>query len=287
MFRINFSFKKGFWITSWVAKRLYEHRGECLDESLDLGLGRARVCVSREGFLETPWGYVELKPLLDLNDKIALASRGGVEVIARWCENGFYKLKAIHPYKAPTLEINGIHMHRVSSVEPWVDAKLKVIDARVRRGDVVFDTCMGLGYTAIHSILRGASLVKTVEVDENVIWIVERNPWSKMLSSEKIVAVKNDVVKQVDKEEDSSYTKIIHDPPRLTSSTGELYSLDFYRELYRILKPGGILYHYTGEPGRHRASIVKGVGDRLRKAGFKVLKYSEKSMGYIAVKPRF
>ena len=63
---------------------------------------------------------------------------------------------------------------------------------------------------------------------------------------------------------------IIHDPPRLSLAT-ELYSLDFYKQIFRVLKNNGKLYHYTGNPGsrnRH-ANLPGNVVKRLKIAGFK------------------
>jgi predicted methyltransferase len=40
-----------------------------------------------------------------------------------------------------------------------------------------------------------------------------------------------------------------------------------YRELYCVLKQRGVLFHYTGEPGKHcNFSVVRGVKDRLEKS---------------------
>ena len=78
----------------------------------------------------------------------------------------------------------------------------------------------------------------------------------------------------------------MHDPPRFSGSTGDLYSLEFYKELHRVLKPRGLLFHYTGEPRRRGApSILKGIRERLEKAGFRVLYYDEDAQGYVAAKP--
>jgi predicted methyltransferase len=46
-----------------------------------------------------------------------------------------------------------------------------------------------------------------------------------------------------------------------------------------------VLFHYTGEPGKHsNFSVVRGVKERLEKAGFKVLGFDGDSQGYIALK---
>ncbi len=278
------------WFTSWLVEELEKNRGACIKTSLDMGLTWSMVCVSREGLVSGErLGFQvsldEVKPRG--SDRVVVVEKPGVVYeVARWCEEGFYKLKAVAPFKAPTLEIKGIHMHRIVGTDPWSDTRAKILDARIRRGHVVLDTCMGLGYTAIQSVLRGASRVVTIEVDPNVIWVAERNPWSHMLSDDRITLLEGDATRIVSVFPDECFDRIIHDPPRLTGLTGDLYSLEFYQELYRVLKTGGVLYHYTGEPGKHGGiSLVKGVGERLRRAGFTVW-FSRRSLGYVAVKQR-
>ncbi|ENN96284.1 SAM-dependent methyltransferase, partial [Methanocaldococcus villosus KIN24-T80] len=70
------------------------------------------------------------------------------------------------------------------------------------------------------------------------------------------------------------------------SLAGHLYSEEFYRELYRVLKPGGRLFHYVGNPGKkyRGKDLQKGVMERLRKVGFKEVKKVEKALGVVAKK---
>ncbi|MDM7274529.1 MAG: methyltransferase [Thermoprotei archaeon] len=197
----------------------------------------------------------------------------------------FYKLVNV-PGGAPTLEIDGIHMHRVEDVTPWEDARLKVGVLSVKRGSRVLDVCTGLGYTAINALRMGASEVHTIEVDENVLSMAELNPWSSELSSEKIRLILGDALEVLEELEEESYTHIIHDPPRLSKSTGELYSIEIHRKLYKLLEPGGKLYHYTGEPGRTRgANTPAKIASRLKQAGFQVKGYDRRAQGVIAFKP--
>ena len=67
-----------------------------------------------------------------------------------------------------------------------------------------------------------------------------------------------------------SFDAILHDPPRF-SFAGELYSEEFYSELFRILRRGGRLLHYIGSPGsKYRGKdFVKGVQRRLMEVGFR------------------
>ncbi|MHA2358284.1 MAG: class I SAM-dependent methyltransferase, partial [Candidatus Heimdallarchaeaceae archaeon] len=80
-----------------------------------------------------------------------------------------------------------------------------------------------------------------------------------------------------------SFDVILHDPPRF-SFAGELYSEEFYKELYRVLRKDGRLLHYVGKPGsKYRGKdFVKGVHNRLSNVGFKVKRTpdGESVLGY-------
>ena len=196
----------------------------------------------------------------------------------------FYKLRAVGEAGAPTLEINGVHMHRIKDTTPWRDALTKVKALDRLRGARVLDVCTGLGYTAIAALRRGAAEVTSIEVDENVLRIAEVNPWSRDLSRVKIIV--GDAAEVIRDLPDEHFTHVIHDPPRFQMA-GHLYSTEFYAELFRILKPGGKLFHYVGEPGRKRGhSYVGGVKGRLTKAGFTAIKWDPVAQGFTAVKPR-
>ncbi|RLE63789.1 MAG: SAM-dependent methyltransferase, partial [Thermoprotei archaeon] len=128
--------------------------------------------------------------------------------------------------------------------------------------------CTGLGYTAIYSLKRRASTVVTIEKDPYVLEIARYNPWSRELASEKIEIILADASKYIRELQDESFDRIIHDPPRFALA-GELYSLEFYKELYRVLKNGGVLFHYTGAPGVKKGfKFQSSVAARLRRAGF-------------------
>lgn len=79
-----------------------------------------------------------------------------------------------------------------------------------------------------------------------------------------------------------SFDRIIHDPPRFALA-GELCGLEFYRELYRVLKTSSIMFHYTGEPGRARGlNVPGGVSGRLKRASFQIL--GRRATGFVARK---
>lgn len=195
----------------------------------------------------------------------------------------FYKLVPTIP---PTIEINGIRMHRTKEVNPLQDTRNKVNAVKPEEGETVLDTCMGLGYTAIEASKRGAYVI-TVEKDKNVIELARINPWSRELfTGGKVQVIQGDVFEVVRRFRDGSFDVVIHDPPRF-SLAGQLYSGEFYRELYRVLRPGGRLFHYVGNPGKkyRKKDLQRGVMERLREAGFVGVRRVPEALGVVARKP--
>lgn len=217
---------------------------------------------------------------------MALITREGVQGIAEIYRGSYYKLVPVNTSHPPTLEIDGIHMHRVSVVDPWTDAMRKARLA-VRRGSRVLDVCTGLGYTSLASLRLGARRVYTVEASEPVLALASINPWSYSLRDNRVAQLLGRAEILVQRFRDSSFNAIIHDPPRFTRETSQLYTIDLYKEFFRILVPGGRLFHYTGEPGRLRGLNLPGrVSRLLREAGFIVLGFRKSALGVLAVKPR-
>ncbi len=181
--------------------------------------------------------------------------------------NKFYKL--VPTKDAPTIEISGIRMHVTKSMTPMEDTTKKIETISPVKG-IVLDTCMGLGYTAI-AASKAADFVFTCEKDENVLEIAKFNPWSlELFDNRKIKIIKTDIFEGIKDFKNNMFDVVIHDPPSL-SLASELYSLDFYKQLFRIMKNNGKLYHYTGNPGsrnRH-INLVGNVSKRLKTAGFK------------------
>lgn len=185
----------------------------------------------------------------------------------------------------PILEIDGLRMHLVKEFKDIFDYSKELVSRlKIRQEDVVLDTCMGLGYTALEAAKR-ADNVTTVELNRAVIALAKWNPWSKELFGKKrikIVEEKScfDFAKEC---KDNRFNVIIHDPPRF-SIAGELYSREFYNELFRISKPGARLFHYVGTAGKDRIRMLEGVEKRLEEAGWRVVKVNGKLQGIFAVK---
>jgi hypothetical protein len=195
----------------------------------------------------------------------------------------FYRLVKTESW--PYLEISGIRMHRAEDVDPKTDAILK-IRALGRIYGTILDCCTGLGYTAILAARkRRVKKVITIEKDENVILIARQNPYSKdLFENEKIELIIGDVFYKAQKFGDEAFDFIIHDPPRI-SIAPELYSLEFYRQLFRILRRNGRILHYVGRPGiRQGKRYVKGMINRLREAGFSRIRKNARSLSLIVEK---
>jgi predicted methyltransferase len=235
----------------------------------DLGLGTANVEIRGtkifiEGLEVSP---EELKATMEDIEGVYSLSEKGLSKLVIAGEH-FYKLKKVRENTAPTLEIDGIHMHKIVGTTPWEDARKKVLLARIKAGQKVLDTCMGLGYTAIHSALVGAE-VTTVEIDPNVIELASYNPWSRGLDSPRIQIILGDVCELVKEFQEESFDRIIHDPPRFSGKTGALYGREFYAQLHRVLKEGGVLFHYVGSPRKFSGvDLIKSVARRLKEVGF-------------------
>ncbi|MEJ2753897.1 MAG: methyltransferase domain-containing protein, partial [Chloroflexota bacterium] len=140
------------------------------------------------------------------------------------------------------------------------------------------------GYTAVEAS-RTADHVTTIELDPAVVEICRSNPWSQELfDNPKITRLVGDACDLILDLEDQSFTRVIHDPP-MFSLAGDLYSADFYRQLYRILRPSGRLFHYIGDPkSRSGRNVTRGVVRRLQESGFKRVKPYPQAFGVVAYK---
>ncbi|HEY2399876.1 MAG TPA: hypothetical protein VGI23_05940 [Steroidobacteraceae bacterium] len=196
---------------------------------------------------------------------------------------------------APTFEIDGIKMLPTAKVSPHEDAQRKVGLIRPR-GKVILDTCGGLGYFAAWCLQGQAAKVLSYEKNPDVIWLRSLNPWSPAAAAELgsrasgagaalnagpalpaappppgggLTLVRGDVAVEIGSLPDRSFDAVLHDPPRF-GIAGELYSQVFYDHLARVLKPRGVLFHYTGTPNKLTTGrdVPKEVATRLRQAGF-------------------
>ena len=68
--------------------------------------------------------------------------------------------------------------------------------------------------------------------------------------------------------------------------TGELFSRNHYEQVYRVLKSGGMFYHYVPNPNikTRSRSLVNEVVKRLKLVGFRNIKIDKESSSVICVK---
>jgi predicted methyltransferase len=160
---------------------------------------------------------------------------------------------------------------------------------------VILDTCGGLGYFAAWCLQGQAASVLSYEKNPDVIWLRSLNPWSATAAAElesqasagaalnagsalpaappllgrSLTLVRGDVAVEIGSLPDRAFDAVLHDPPRF-GIAGELYSQVFYDHLARVLKPRGVLFHYTGTPNKLTSGrdVPKEVATRLRQAGF-------------------
>lgn len=182
---------------------------------------------------------------------------------------------------APTLMLAGFPMHRTKGITPWDDTLAKIAAAAPIAGKVL-DTTMGLGYSAI-AAAKTALSVTTVELDPAVVEMAKANPWSSgLFESERVSMLVGDAYEVVQTLPTGSFDIVLHDPPTIQLA-GNLYSEDFYREVHRILRPRGRLFHYVGNPeSRQGATLTRGVQRRLHHAGFRKVRTDPGSFGVVA-----
>jgi len=223
----------------------------------------------------------ELKQIVKKTGKIYLCRDGDI-VPLEDRSAGYYKL--VPTAGAPLLEISGVKMHISKGTDPCASASAMAKQV-VRSGDRVLDCCSGLGYAAIAAHRLGAKDVLCIELSTEVMGLRAQNPWSHDLDQEGITQRQGSSFEMIGPMSASSFDSVIHDPPRF-SLAGELYSEDFYRELFRVLNQGGRLFHYTGNPHQAKkgTSFVDGVVRRLKAVGFQRVKKVEHLMGVSAQK---
>ncbi|MFN2190549.1 MAG: class I SAM-dependent methyltransferase [Candidatus Promineifilaceae bacterium] len=257
-----------------------------LESSLDLGVTKTCIEILDEGIKTAadfliPW---------DILEKISQHEVGCFEVHS----DGLDKIQLYSELMSrvytlmptpgpPTMLVSGLPMHRIKATDPHKDTLSKIAAVKPVHG-AVLDTTTGLGYTAIEAA-KSAESVITVELDPAVVEICRRNPWSKALFSRPNIERRiSDVYDEIERFDASFFSRIIHDPPTF-SLAGDLYSGQFYSQLYRVLKAKGRLYHYVGDPSSrsgHRTTI--GVVQRLRDAGFKRVETKANAFGVVAYK---
>jgi hypothetical protein len=279
--------KNGYWFYSAVARQVLDAMDggdDRVDISVDLNLSRGTFALRGNELTldaENRLSREELRRIEGKENRIFHLEDGRLEVL-EVRDEGYYKL--VPTDQAPLLEISGVKMHISKGVNPFESAG-QMASQVVKKGDRVLDTCSGLGYAASAALNLGAREVVSVERSATVMELRKKNPWSQRIFGANIQLVQADIAEYIRELAEESFDSIIHDPPRL-SLAGELYGERFYREIYRVLRRRGALFHYTGNPHllKRGVGFMDHAAQRLREAGFtRVVKVVE-LMGVTAYK---
>jgi predicted methyltransferase len=254
--------------------------------SLDLGLNTTQLALNAQGiFIKDDnvfkWGEVE--QIAKSESGCYVIEAGSSQAIQFYSEltGRVYSLYPTHG--APTMLVSGIPMHRIKDTDPYQDTLEKIRAIKPLVGQVL-DTATGLGYTAIQAA-RTAEHVTTIELDPVVLQVCRLNPWSQELfGNPKITQLIGDSFEVVAELEAGRFTRVIHDPPAFRLA-GDLYSGEFYSELFRVMRNRSQLFHYIGDPeSKSGRSITAGVIHRLEIAGFRQVRRAPTAFGVVALK---
>jgi predicted methyltransferase len=229
--------------------------------SLDLGLTTKQLAL-RDDSIVIDNELVAL-PKLKPDEKTCWLLRDGAFVRLRFTgeETGqVYEL--VETPGRPLLKVSATPFHKWDFI--------KRIEHDKPQGDVL-DAGTGLGYTAI-AAARTARRVVTVENDPHIIMLQDINPWSRGLDAKNVTRVEADAFSHAQALADVSFDTIILDggTPR---SSGDFFSLAHYKEMRRVLRSSGTLYHYLPDHGVQRGrDFPAEVIARLRTAGFSDIK---------------
>ncbi len=254
--------------------------------SPDLNLTTVEVAINSDGVV-FPGGelltWSDAERIAGAKNKCFRLKDGTIDEVAGYSEVTQWPRSLFPTGGAPTMLVSGITMHRIRGIDPYSDT-LKKIRASSPVIGAVLDTATGLGYTAVEAA-KTADEVITVELDPLSLDLARLNPWSQALFDDpKITQIVGDVFDEVERFEDGRFTCVIHDPP-MFSLAGDLYSGDFYREVYRVLRRKGRMFHYVGDlDSKSGHGIVTGVIRRLKEAGFYRVVRKPEAFGLVAYK---
>ncbi len=276
-------------LSHYQARKILDAQRSGMDSvifSLDLGLSIAELPVNTRG-VQLPDGNtlkIEFVEQIFKSTSSCFVIEGGVPRAIQFYSTLTDRVYSLYPTDgAPTMLVSGIPMHRIKNTDPHQDTLEKIRSIKPVVGQVL-DTATGLGYTAIEAG-RTAEHVTTIELDPAALKVCSLNPWSLgLFDNPKITQLIGDSFDLVAKMESGGFTRVIHDPPAFNLA-GDLYSGEFYRELYRVMRNRSQLFHYIGDPeSKSGRSITAGVIRRLGQAGFSQVRLAPGAFGVVAVK---
>ncbi|MEK6861254.1 MAG: methyltransferase domain-containing protein, partial [Nanoarchaeota archaeon] len=247
-------------------KKAIEEKKQELEISVDLGLNKAKIKIEGNTVIFPDGNKLNFSKIKRTDEKSCyLVYKNKLVKIQTFSKetNKYYKLVPTKDW--PTVTISGVPMHQNTRVTPKEDVIKKT---RFNIKGKVLDTCTGLGYTAILASKK-ADKVITLEYDDNILEIAKLNPYSRDLFNNKNIEILRGDIKRVIKQfKNNEFDAIIHDPPTFKLA-GELYGREFYKQLYRVLKNDGELFHYTGRVGIWKGRrFIDEVIKRLKEVGF-------------------
>jgi predicted methyltransferase len=240
--------------------------------SIDLGRSERTIDITPEAWSVDGAAYPYLERCRDRT--IYYWSGDAFAPVSRFGGGGLIKLVPTD-WGPPTFEIDGIKMLPTAQISPMEDAARKVALV-APAGKAILDTCAGLGYFAQRCLAEGAGRIVSYEKNPDVLWIRRLNPWSPPSDAPSLDLREGDISVRIAEHAASSFDAILHDPPRF-GIAGELYSQAFYDALARVLRPGGLLFHYTGSPNKLTSGrdVPREVAARLERAGFSASKQGD------------
>ncbi|MCX6379737.1 MAG: spermine synthase [Armatimonadetes bacterium] len=259
---------------------------ECVLTSLDLNITQSEVVIEEGGVCLTDGQHLnweQLREVAEQKNACYVVSEESLERVYFFSPR-FQRAYSLYPTeRAPTMLLASFPMHRIKGIDPQEDTRRKIRAIAPIYGRVL-DTTMGLGYTVIEAA-RTATEIQTIEMDATVLEVARRNPWSQELfTNPKITTTIGSAADVVLGLPSEGFHFILHDPPTFKLA-GELYSEAFYRELFRVLKRNGKLFHYVGDlESAHGSSVVRGVIRRLQEVGFKRITKAPEAFGVVATK---
>lgn len=260
-------------ISSSELRKINESIEKGLNEveiSLDLGLSKTIVTLSKEGFYYNN-ELIKIKKIKD-DDKSCYLIKDNSLVKLQFMGEDTRKLYKLIPTQfRPILQVSGTSMHKKEFLEKLERDKLT--------GNIL-DAGTGLGYSSI-ILSKTADKVITIEIDNNVLEMAKLNPYSKdLFRNTNIKLIKGNIVEKIKTFKNEEFNFIIFDAGTVKGSE-EFFSLENYKEAYRVLKNKGRLYHYLPKHQIKRGrDFGSEVTNRLKKAGFKQI-YRDKLGSYI------
>lgn len=254
--------------------------------SIDLGISTVQALIQADGVVypcSTRLSWEDAEEI-SANENACYCIKDNVPVAIRGFSETLGRAYSLMPTPgAPVMLIAGFSMHRFKDIEP-LQAALAMVSPLMPVHGHILDTTTGLGYTTIE-VSRRASHVTTIELCPVAQAMARMNPWSRELfGNPKISQIMGDSFEKVVTFADNFFSGVIHDPPTM-SLAGDLYSGKFYKQIHRIVKPRGRMFHYLGNPESSTgAGVTRGVVKRLYEAGFEKVISQPKAFGVVAYK---